>query len=101
MLDLSVNGEPRSLPAPLTVAQLLAALGHDPRKVAVEVNLDVVPSRRHAEHFLKPNDKVEIVTLVGGGEGPPADKKLVIGQFSFTSRLFTGTGSISRSRSKP
>ncbi|MBY0229637.1 MAG: sulfur carrier protein ThiS [Gemmataceae bacterium] len=92
MLDLSVNGEPRSLPAPLTVAQLLAALGHDPRKVAVEVNLDVVPARRHAEHLLQPDDKVEIVTLVGGGEGPPADKRLVVGKFSFTSRLFTGTG---------
>src|SRR5262245_38073510 len=95
MLTLSVNGEPRSLPEPLTVADLLRALGHDFRRVAVEVNRDVVPAARHAEHKLAPDDKVEIVTLVGGGSGeppPPDDRPLVLGKFSFKSRLFTGTG---------
>src|SRR3954451_21207850 len=92
MLTLTINGEARTLPEPLTVADLLRHLGHESRKVAVEVNRDVVPARRHDEHLLRPDDHVEVVTLVGGGSGPPADAPLVVGKFSFTSRLFTGTG---------
>jgi len=92
MLTVRVNGEDRPLPGPFTVAQLLGHLGHDPRKVAVEVNENVVPARRHAEHPLAAGDRVEIVTLVGGGSGPPADAPLKVGKFTFSSRLFTGTG---------
>ena len=95
MFTLTVNGEPRQLPSPVTVAELLRALGRDPQQIAVEVNLEVVPRARHADHLLRPDDRVEIATLVGGGaEGPapPADKPLVIGPFTFTSRLITGTG---------
>ena len=94
MPTIILNGEPRPLRQPSTVADLLAKLGHDGRRVAVEVNLDLVPLARHAETKLKEGDTVEIVTLVGGGslESPPADKPLVVGKFSFRSRLFTGTG---------
>jgi thiazole synthase len=94
MPTIILNGEPRPLRQPSTVADLLAKLGHDGRRVAVEVNLDLVPLARHAETKLKEGDAVEIVTLVGGGslESPPADKPLVVGKFSFRSRLFTGTG---------
>jgi thiazole synthase len=93
MLHLTVNGEDRTLPQPLTIADFLKQLGYDPGRVAVEVNETVVPAPRRAEHVLAPGDRVEIVTLVGGGSGaPPADKPLVIGKFSFRSRLITGTG---------
>jgi thiazole synthase len=94
MDTLTINGEPRSLPTPVTVAELLRTLGRDARKVAVEVNLAVVPRAQHGEHLLQPGDKVEIVTLVQGGSGepPPADKPLVVGSFTFHSRLITGTG---------
>jgi thiazole synthase len=95
VFEISINGEPRSLPAPLTVAQLLAQLGHDSRRVAVEVNQDIVPAAGHGERLLGPGDQVEIVTFVGGGSGeppPPDDRPLVLGKFSFKSRLFTGTG---------
>jgi thiazole synthase len=95
MLHLTLNGEPRSLPEGLTIAQLLEQLGYDRRRVAVEVNQEVVPALRHPKHQLAPGDAVEIVTLVGGGAAPsrpPADKPLVIGTFRFTSRLITGTG---------
>jgi thiazole synthase len=91
MLDLTLNGEPRSLPEPLTIAQLLEQLGYDRRRVAVEVNEAVVPAVQHPSHQLAAGDAVEIVTLVGGG-APPADKPLLIGKFCFTSRLITGTG---------
>jgi len=116
MLTCTVNGEARTLPQPLTVAQLLERLGYDRGRVAVEVNGEVVPAVRHAEQTLAPADRVEIVTLVGGGSGEEVasdecrvsredelatrhaplatlpDKPLVIGKFSFRSRLITGTG---------
>ncbi|HEY1376078.1 MAG TPA: sulfur carrier protein ThiS [Gemmataceae bacterium] len=95
MAKITVNQEPHPLPQPATVAALIAQLGMDPRRVAVEVNRDVVPRSRHAEHELRSGDAVEIVTLVGGGSGDPAqpaDDPLVIGPFQFRSRLFTGTG---------
>src|SRR5438067_2535185 len=95
MLELTVNGELRSLPEPLTVAGLLDRLGHEHHRVAVEVNQEVVPAARHMERSLRSGDEVEIVTLVGGGSGePPApvDKPLIVGGFTFQSRLITGTG---------
>ncbi len=95
MLNLTINDEPRTLPDCLTVAQLLEQLGRDPRRTAVEVNCAVVPRVRHAEQALHNGDRVEIVTLVGGGSptaDEPADKPLVIGSFTFHSRLITGTG---------
>src|SRR5437899_6326011 len=94
MIHLTINGEERTLTVAPTVAELLAELGFDRTRVAVEVNRAVVPRPRHPEHRLDNGDAVEIITLVGGGSGdqPPADKPLVIGKFSFASRLITGTG---------
>jgi sulfur carrier protein len=62
-----VNGQSRELFEPATVAELLEKLGIPPRGVAVEVNLQIVPRVRHAEQVLADGDKLEIVTLVGGG----------------------------------
>src|SRR5437764_1366494 len=95
MVHVTVNGEPRAVAESLTIADLLGQLGYDRRRVAVEVNREVVPSQGHSQHQLANGDAVEIVTLVGGGAPdlqPPADKPLVIGPFTFQSRLITGTG---------
>lgn len=61
------NGEPREIPAGATIQQLLDDLKLPARQVAVEVNFDVIPRERHAEHKLQADDQVEVVTLVGGG----------------------------------
>jgi len=66
-VEISVNGQARSVSEGTTVAALLAELGLAGRPVAVEVNLALVPRERHAEHHLVPGDRLEIVTLVGGG----------------------------------
>ena len=95
MPTITVNGECQPLPEGATVAQVLERLGFDRRRIAVEVNREVIPLSLHAELRLRENDAVEIVTLVGGGAGepaPPAETPLVVGSFKFQSRLITGTG---------
>lgn len=94
MPTITVNAEPKTLPDPSTVADLLTQLGKDPKKLAVEVNRNVVPRSEHPRCQLAEGDAVEIVTLVGGGSSlaSPADKPLKVGPFTFKSRLFTGTG---------
>lgn len=73
MLQITINGEPRSFADPITIAELLRQLGYERRPVAVEVNREVVPRPKHGEQRISPGDAVEIVTLVGGGEpGQPA-----------------------------
>ena len=67
MIELVVNGEPREVPTGTTVAGLLAQLKMQPRLVAVERNRDLVPRGQHADCKLEEGDRIEIVTLVGGG----------------------------------
>lgn len=67
IVNIFVNGEPREVVTGSTIAQLLEALRLDPRSLAVELNLDVIPRGRHAECLLHDGDRLEIVTLVGGG----------------------------------
>jgi sulfur carrier protein len=66
-VNVVVNGIPREIPRDTTVAALLAELEVTQQHVAVEVNLELVPRARHAEHRLREGDRLEIVTLVGGG----------------------------------
>jgi sulfur carrier protein len=62
-----VNGEPREVAPTLTVAELLRQLEVSPRGVAVEVNLQVIPRSQHEQYRLNEGDRLESVTLVGGG----------------------------------
>ena len=62
-----VNGAERELAEGCTVAELVHALGLRSEQVAVERNQRLVPRRAHAAEVLSAGDRVEIVTLVGGG----------------------------------
>ncbi len=66
-MDLTINGEPQQLPAPMSVAALLEARGMAGKRVAVERNGEIVPRSLHAETRLANGDQVEIVVAVGGG----------------------------------
>ncbi len=66
-MQITVNGKQQDVPAGISIAGLLAELDLEPRHVAVEVNLELVPRTRHAERRLEPGDQLEVVTLVGGG----------------------------------
>lgn len=61
------NGEPREIAAQSTVADLLAELRLPAQRVAVELNLEVVPRAQHPQRQLQADDRLEVVTLVGGG----------------------------------
>ncbi|HRP63031.1 MAG TPA: sulfur carrier protein ThiS [Phycisphaerales bacterium] len=62
-----MNGEERTISEPCSVGQLLALCGLSAAPCAVEVNAALVPKRHHAEYMLADGDRVEVVTLVGGG----------------------------------
>jgi thiamine biosynthesis protein ThiS len=64
---IRVNGESRQLPAGLSVAGMLTAIGVDPAKVAVERNREIVPRSLLGEVRAEDGDEYEIVHFVGGG----------------------------------
>ena len=66
-MQIEVNGERREVADGTTVSALLRELEVTQPHVAVEVNLEVVPRARHAATTLRDGDRLEVVTLVGGG----------------------------------
>ena len=66
-MEITVNGEAKELNPGLTVAGLVSELGLAGRRLAVEVNLEIVPRSFHETHQLQAGDRVEIVHAIGGG----------------------------------
>lgn len=66
-IEITLNGEPRTVPAGLTVAGLLAELGLHPGLVVVEHNREILERARLAETAVAPGDVFELVHFVGGG----------------------------------
>ncbi len=66
-LSITLNGEPRRAVLGWTVADLIAELGLNPKKVAVERNMEIVPRSTHGDVMLADGDQLEIVHFVGGG----------------------------------
>ncbi|MHB0916686.1 MAG: sulfur carrier protein ThiS [Thiobacillus sp.] len=67
MIELVINGEPRSFPAPLTLAQLIELQDLAGKRIAIEKNGEIVPRSQHASTPLASGDRLEIVVAVGGG----------------------------------
>ncbi len=66
-MELLINGESRRFPSSLTVAELVEALNHTGKRIAVERNGEIVSRGRHADTVLCEGDRIEIVAAVGGG----------------------------------
>ena len=66
-ISISVNGEEWTVNAGSSIAAMLETIGLDPRKVAVERNLEVVPRSTLGDVMVDEGDKFEIVHFVGGG----------------------------------
>lgn len=66
-MQIQLNGEAYALETPITLAELVERLGLSGKRLAVELNLDIVPRSQHAETRLADGDRVEIVHAIGGG----------------------------------
>ena len=66
-MHIQLNGEAVELPQDETVAGLISRLDLAGRRVAVELNLDIVPRSQHATTALREGDQVEVVHAIGGG----------------------------------
>ena len=93
-----INGENRELLSTVTVTALLAALGLDARKIALEHNLEIVPRSAYDQTMVGDGDRLEIVHFIGGGdahneaEGASDDDSWSVAGRKMTSRLIVGTG---------
>ena len=95
-MQVQINGELRELEEPQSVHSIVTGLGLDPRKIAVERNLEIVPRSAYDRTAVAAGDRLEIVHFIGGGADPAPvaagdDSWEVAGQ-RFRSRLIVGTG---------
>jgi sulfur carrier protein len=65
-VNITTNGEAASI-EPMSVQEYLVSLGIDPRRVAVELNREILPKAQYQETMLQEGDSLEIVHFVGGG----------------------------------
>ena len=89
-LNVIINGEAKHFGKAMSLNEMLVLLGLDPRKIAVERNLEIVPRSTYAEVQVEDGDSFEIVHFIGGGN--TADKPFVIASKTYRSRLIIGTG---------
>jgi sulfur carrier protein len=66
-MQIHLNGKPRQIESGTTLISLLDAEGLAGRRVAIELNGEIIPRSRHAEQSLEDGDRVEIVHALGGG----------------------------------
>jgi sulfur carrier protein len=66
-MKVTLNGEEKTFPEGTTLGRLIRELGLEKNPIAIELNREVVPRDRHDATLLREGDRLEIVTLVGGG----------------------------------
>ena len=66
-MQIILNGEVREVKPGTTLAELVETLGADPRGIAIERNLEIVPKTEHGKTYLNDGDRLEVVQFVGGG----------------------------------
>ena len=66
-MHIIVNGEQKQVDSNLTAAGLVEQMGLGGRRIAMEVNLEILPRSRYAEYTFADGDRIEIVHAVGGG----------------------------------
>lgn len=66
-MEILVNGRPQTVDEQTTISKLIERILPPGKRVAVEVNEEIIPRTRHEEHLLEAGDRVEIVQAIGGG----------------------------------
>ena len=72
---ITLNGEPFEIDEPLSIADLLTRLAIDPRRVAIEHNLEILRRNAFADTLIHEGDRIEIVNFVGGGSSEPTPEQ--------------------------
>lgn len=91
-MQITVNGESKNFEIATSIAGLLGSLGIDPKKVAVERNLEIVPKSEFETTTVVEGDRLEVVHFIGGGEGSQDVDSFQVAGRNYTSRLLVGTG---------
>jgi len=87
-MKISVNGDSREYGDNTTVADVVADLDLTGKRIAIELNKEILPFNQYAEKAISANDTLEIVQAIGGGQ----DDFFTIAGQQFSSRLLVGTG---------
>ncbi|BBL56623.1 sulfur carrier protein ThiS [Methylomonas koyamae] len=87
-MKILVNGDSREIGENATVADLIAELGLAGKRIAVELNKEILPFTQHATQRLQADDRLEIVQAIGGGQ----DDFFTLAGKQYRSRLLVGTG---------
>ena len=66
-MEIIVNGEARQVPDTYTAEQLIESLGLSGKRIAMEVNEDILPRSRYSIHGFAAGDRIEVVQAIGGG----------------------------------
>lgn len=66
-MEIIVNGEKTTCDERISIENWVEQMGYDKKKIAIEVNGEIVPKAEYASYTLGPADKLEVVTFVGGG----------------------------------
>ena len=66
-MKIIVNGEETSLPEDSNIQDLIAQLGYNNKRIAIEVNEVIIPKSEHHSYLLESLDRVEVINAVGGG----------------------------------
>jgi sulfur carrier protein len=67
MLDVIVNGESRTLAGPVTIKELIQDMELQDKRIAIEINGEIVPASQHSNALIADGDHIEIVGAIGGG----------------------------------
>ncbi len=87
-MNITVNGESHEVPENTTVAEIIAQMGLTGKRIAIELNKEILPFQQHTTHVLCAGDSMEIVQAIGGGQ----DDSFSFAGRTFKSRLLVGTG---------
>jgi sulfur carrier protein len=66
-MKITLNGSPRDVPDNLSASELILSLGLANKRLALEINQEIVPRSTFERHIIRPEDRVEIVHAIGGG----------------------------------
>ena len=66
-MNITLNGSSREVPDNLSASELILSLGLANRRLALEINREIVPRSTFESHIIQPDDRVEIVQAIGGG----------------------------------